>query len=99
MSYSRFVNDIRSPRLVNNAEKTRMIIPVRCVTCGKVISDKWRYYQFRTGDRDDDAPGKKNKKGGGDTPLTRKQAMDDLGLVRYCCRRHFIGQVDLIEKI
>lgn len=72
-----------------------MIIPVRCVTCGKVIADKWRYYQFKTGERDD---GNTIKKGGGD-PVTRKQAMDDLGLVRYCCRRHFLGHVDLIEKI
>ena len=60
------------------------MIPVRCVTCGKVIADKWRAYQEAT--KDDSAP-------------ARKKAMDDLGLVRYCCRRHFLSQVDLIERI
>eukprot|EP00873_Tetraselmis_striata_P011881 jgi/Tetstr1/432145/TSEL_021602.t1 len=29
----------------------------------------------------------------------RTEAMDELGLVRYCCRRHFLSQVDLIERI
>ena len=29
----------------------------------------------------------------------RATAMDKLGLVRYCCRRHFMSHVDLIEKI
>ncbi len=54
------------------------------MTCGKVIADKWRAYQEAT--KDDSAP-------------ARKKAMDDLGLVRYCCRRHFLSQVDLIERI
>ena len=61
-----------------------MLIPVRCVTCGKVIADKWRAYQEATKD---------------DSAASRKRAMDDLGLVRYCCRRHFLSQVDLIERI
>lgn len=86
-----------------------MIIPVRCVTCGKVISDKWRAYQVMTGDRADDAPDnvkrKPNKKPANASAVetagaaSRKQAMDELGLVRYCCRRHFLSHVELIERI
>ena len=82
-----------------------MIIPVRCVTCGKVIADKWRAYQVKTGAREDDDPDggskKKKKSGGGESAgaASRKQAMDELGLVRYCCRRHFLSQVELIERI
>lgn len=84
-----------------------MIIPVRCVTCGKMICDKWRAYQFKTGDREDDSPDKKTKKTAASKSknpevagaATRRQAMDELGLVRYCCRRHFLAQADLIEKI
>lgn len=79
-----------------------MIIPVRCVTCGKVLADKWRAYQVKTGAREEEAPkGKKSAAASParDTAASRKQAMDDLGLVRYCCRRHFLSQVDLIEKI
>lgn len=28
-----------------------------------------------------------------------KEAMDKLGVERYCCRSMFLGQVDLIDKI
>lgn len=94
-----------------------MIIPVRCVTCGKMLADKWRTYQIKTGAReDDDEKSNKSKKkassstsasktsGGAAASETagaasRKQAMDELGLVRYCCRRHFLSQVELIERI
>eukprot|EP00873_Tetraselmis_striata_P033767 jgi/Tetstr1/454031/TSEL_040950.t1 len=62
-----------------------MIIPVRCVTCGKVLADKWRAYQVKTGAREEEAPkGKKSAAASParDTAASRKQAMDDLGLVR-----------------
>jgi DNA-directed RNA polymerase I, II, and III subunit RPABC5 len=32
-----------------------------------------------------------------DTP--EKQVLDELGLRRYCCRKHFLTHIDLIEKI
>nr|WRJ69704.1 DNA-directed RNA polymerase subunit Rpb10/RpoN [Oceanusvirus sp.] len=78
-----------------------MIIPVRCMTCGKVLSDLWRKYQIEVGDRaeDDDGKTKTKKKSEASADVSRAKAMDDLGMVRYCCRRHFLGQVDLIEKI
>ncbi len=60
----------------------RMIIPVRCVTCGKVVGSKWDEYSERVEAGED--PGK---------------IMDDLGLTRYCCRRHLLAHVDLIEEI
>jgi len=28
-----------------------------------------------------------------------KKVMDELGLVRYCCRAQFMGHVDLIDEI
>lgn len=71
-----------------------MIIPVRCVTCGKVLADKWRWYQAKVGAGKTpmhDEPG-----GGADA---RRVAMDNLGLARYCCRRHFLGHVDLVHRI
>ena len=27
------------------------------------------------------------------------QALDDLGLERYCCRRMFVGHVDLVDEV
>lgn len=31
--------------------------------------------------------------------LTRRDALDALGLKRYCCRRMLLAHVDLIEKL
>lgn len=76
-----------------------MIIPVRCMTCGKVLADKWEYYQKECEEL------KKKKKG--DTsqqekyfsePYT-KEILDKLGLDRYCCRRHMLGHVDIIDNL
>jgi DNA-directed RNA polymerase subunit N (RpoN/RPB10) len=79
-----------------------MIIPVRCFTCGKVISDKWESYQNLV------------KKGKKDTkleliesfseeqefrPSIEAEAMDTLGIVRMCCRRHFLTTIDTLDDI
>jgi DNA-directed RNA polymerase I, II, and III subunit RPABC5 len=78
-----------------------MIIPIRCMSCGKLLADKWRFFQEQV---------KKEKKGDNsmeryyfdgntipDTP--EKKFMDALKLKRACCRKHFLTQVDLMEKI
>ncbi|HII38990.1 TPA: DNA-directed RNA polymerase subunit N [Candidatus Micrarchaeota archaeon] len=36
------------------------------------------------------------KIGEGQTPA---KALDEVGMTRYCCRRMFLGQVDLLEEI
>ena len=59
-----------------------MIIPIRCVSCGKPVGHLWESYQDKI------------KKG-----MSKKQAMDELGLERYCCRALFMGHVDLIDKV
>lgn len=77
-----------------------MIIPVRCVTCGKLISDKWEYYQRRLKEINGDGFGKRTYYNGGEVPNTaEKQIFDELGLTRYCCRKVLLTHVDLIEKI
>ena len=60
-----------------------MIIPVRCFTCGKVTGNKWDQYLFYL----------KNQ------GMTECDALDKLGLHRYCCRRMLLTHVDLIEKL
>ena len=78
-----------------------MIIPVRCMTCGKVIGDLYQEYLKRTKDYTDEHTElntidmnskvvQKTKKG---------VVMDELGLKRYCCRRHLLPHVDLIDII
>ena len=60
-----------------------MIIPVRCFTCGKVIGNKWESFLDLV------------EKGEYD----EGQALEKLGLKRYCCRRMLLTHVDLIEKL
>ncbi len=61
----------------------KMIIPVRCFTCGKVVGNKWDKFQqlIKT----------KTVKPG--------EACDQLGLERYCCRRMLLTHAELIDKI
>jgi len=59
------------------------MIPIRCYTCGKVISNVWDEYKERIECEDED-PGK---------------VMDSLGIERYCCRRMLLTHVDIIDEI
>ena len=76
-----------------------MIITVKCFTCGKVLADKYRFYQEQVRkikaekgmeidkviylDKDDV---KKTPEG---------EVLDLLQLNKYCCRRHMLTHVDL----
>ena len=62
-----------------------MIIPVRCFTCGKVISEHWGDYVSRS-----------NTKEGDEDP---SDVLDSLGINRYCCRRMFVSHTDLIDVV
>ncbi len=59
-----------------------MIIPIRCLSCGKPIAHLWQDY------KDKITSGK-----------TKKEALDELNLKRYCCRALFLGHIDLLETI
>ncbi len=61
----------------------KMLVPVRCFSCNKVIGDKYEEWLKEVN---------KHKK-------DNKEILDDLGLERYCCRRHMISTVDLMEII
>ena len=76
-----------------------MIIPVKCFTCGKVMADKWLYYQKRVKQI-------KNEEGMDTTNViyltqtnTKKtpecKVMDELGFNKICCRRHILTHVDI----
>ena len=60
----------------------RMIIPVRCFTCGKVIGNKYDSYIEML-----------------NAEYSERDALDELGLRRYCCRRMVLTHVDLIQKL
>ncbi|HIH50284.1 MAG: DNA-directed RNA polymerase subunit N [Candidatus Micrarchaeaceae archaeon] len=59
-----------------------MMMPVRCFSCGAVVADKWEAYDKRV-NKENEAPDK---------------VLDDLGVKRYCCRRMFVGNVELIDE-
>ena len=71
-----------------------MIINIRCVTCGHVIADKWEYYKKEVAKLQKLADNNKTSE-----PIQTKKILDDLDLHKYCCRRMFLGHVDLIDEI
>jgi DNA-directed RNA polymerase subunit N len=81
-----------------------MIIPIRCMNCGNCLADIWRYYQQRV----KEIQGQTNAGSNviymdtskvPETPTPQKVVLDELGLNRYCCRKHLLTHVDLIDKI
>jgi DNA-directed RNA polymerase subunit N (RpoN/RPB10) len=76
-----------------------MIIPVRCMNCGKVLADKYEYYQRRL--RELKGPGYAEPTcfAGKMIQTPEGQVFQELGLRRYCCRKTLLTHVDLIEKI
>lgn len=76
-----------------------MIIPVKCITCGMVLADKYRYYldQVR---KIKIARGLKVDKV---VYLTKDniektpegEVLDEIGLTDECCRRHMLTHVDI----
>jgi len=74
-----------------------MIFPIRCVTCNNIIGGKYLTYLDKV---------KGHRKASGKTEMeylsatTTKTAegksLDELNVVRQCCRRHFLTHVDLL---
>ena len=90
-----------------------MIIPVRCFSCAKTLADKYDWYvaesaKLRAEVVAKDSVSTKGSKEGERDVVTRAShfdpvytgvLLDKLGLKRYCCRRHMLGQVDMMETI
>ena len=84
-----------------------MIIPVRCVTCGMVIADKWRKYQEllrdekdpkRVGSESELEPASKTPKDGL-VGTSAARVLDGMGITKMCCRRHMLTNVDAMDRI
>jgi DNA-directed RNA polymerase subunit N (RpoN/RPB10) len=82
-----------------------MIIPIRCMNCGNPLADKWLYYQETVKQiRRNAAVGQAVSDiifmDGKSIPTTAEcMVLDALNLTRYCCRKHMLTHVDLIDKI
>jgi len=76
-----------------------MIIPIKCMTCGNVLADKYRFYQQET----------RRLKISKELPLDKVvyltntnidktpegEVLDKLKLFNVCCRRHMLTHVDI----
>jgi DNA-directed RNA polymerase subunit N (RpoN/RPB10) len=77
-----------------------MIIPIRCFTCSKVIADKYDYYHQEKNKLEKntiDSMDSKDLKFFND--IHTKEILDNLGLIRYCCRRSLMSSVDMMDVI
>ena len=72
----------------------KMIIPVRCFTCGKIIADKWEKY-ISIVDTEE------QRRAGPAQPERSPEfvAMEQLHITRMCCRRHFLTNIDIVDQI
>ena len=80
-----------------------MIIPIRCFTCGKIIADKWEFYQKKKAEYSQE---EHNRDTYIDVDKLKKQeytpeykALNDCKLERICCRRMFLSHADLVNVI
>jgi DNA-directed RNA polymerase subunit N (RpoN/RPB10) len=77
-----------------------MIIPIRCMNCGMVLADKWLFYVEKVKELRGDNKVNTIYMDGKSIPETSEQkVLQMLGLQRYCCRKHLLTHVDLIDKI
>lgn len=77
-----------------------MIIPVKCFTCGKVLADKYQYYQKTVAEiklkNKEELDEIKYLNSNNIKKTAEGKVMDDLGLTRMCCRRHMLTHVDIL---
>ena len=76
-----------------------MIIPVKCFTCGKVLGNKYRFYQREKNKRKISKSLEVDKiiylTEDNIDKTAEGEVLDILGLNKYCCRRHMLTHVDI----
>lgn len=85
-----------------------MIIPIRCFTCNKVLANKWEYYKQKIQSKEEETKNSKITKESLKIENNREiyfsetykgDILNELNITKICCRRHFLGHVDLIDLI
>jgi DNA-directed RNA polymerase I, II, and III subunit RPABC5 len=85
-------------------KKTTMIIPIKCFTCGEVISNKYLYYLEKVREIklknntsmeniNMDKVSYFTKENLEKTP--ESLVLDELKIAKLCCRTHFLTHVDI----
>ena len=81
-----------------------MIIPIRCMTCGKLIADKYEYYERellrkKLALNSEADPLIININAHDIKKTIAGEIMDDLGLHRLCCRKVMLTSINIINEI
>lgn len=86
-----------------------MLIPPRCFTCGNPIGDKWTCFVDIMIEKKNTSKENQNsqldieyidiKDNGSIKKSIEGEVLDELELHKYCCRRMFLGNVQLINYI
>jgi DNA-directed RNA polymerase subunit N len=81
-----------------------MIIPVRCMTCGKLLADKYEYYERellrkKIALNSDSDPLIININSKDIKKTIAGEIMDELGLHRMCCRKVMLTSINIIDEI
>ena len=81
-----------------------MLIPVRCFTCGKEISNKFEYYEKELARKklalnSDEDPLIININADQIKKTIAGEIMDELGLTRMCCRKTMLTSINIIDEI
>jgi DNA-directed RNA polymerase subunit N (RpoN/RPB10) len=76
-----------------------MIIPIKCFTCGKVLADKYLYYQEEVAKRKlidkNDIKEVQYLTKNNIKKTHEGKVLDELKLNKMCCRRHMLTHVDI----
>lgn len=78
---------------------TKMIIPIKCFTCGNVLADKYRFYLEEVRKLKESKHQDTDRVVYLTTTNMEKTpegiVLDNLGLKNVCCRRHMLTHVDI----
>jgi DNA-directed RNA polymerase I, II, and III subunit RPABC5 len=70
------------------------------MNCGNILADKWLFYQQKVKELRGTSKINPIYMDGKSIPDTAElKVLNHLGLKRYCCRKHMLTHVDLIDKI
>ena len=76
-----------------------MIIPIKCFTCGKVLADKYLFYQKVVRKIKIEQNIEQNRVSYLDENNYKKTpegiVLDNIKLTKICCRRHMLTHVDI----
>ena len=86
-----------------------MIIPIRCFTCGEITGNKWKLFTEILDEKKKESNKVINNNNldmeyidttsKSVTKSLDGEALDEIGLHKYCCRRMILGNVNLISII